>query len=143
MSLSLPRLRGSGQHRGKSAAQLRRELDRATCDLVAMATRLLEVTEERNRLEAQLDAAGIELSSVLHGLCATKAELAATRAQLANATAIDVPPAIRDTSNGADQATQPIDVRPLWDAPGAGPVRAVADPAQATWTTTPTPRRVP
>ncbi|MFI6103214.1 hypothetical protein [Streptomyces sp. NPDC051310] len=44
-------------------------------------------------------------------------------AQLASREAVDVPPAVRDTSHGADQATQPINVRPLWDAPVAGPVR--------------------
>jgi septal ring factor EnvC (AmiA/AmiB activator) len=127
--LSLPRLRGTGQHRGKSPAQLRRELDQATCDLVALATRLYEVTEERTRLEEQLDAAGIELSGVRLDLCTTEAELAAVTARLANATAITVPPAVRDTSHSADQATQPINVRPLWDAPVAGPVRSVPDPA--------------
>ncbi|MEV8403568.1 hypothetical protein [Streptomyces niveus] len=46
------------------------------------------------------------------------AELHELRAYKAQATAITVPPMERDTSDGADQATAPIDVRPLWDALG-------------------------
>lgn len=118
MSLSLPRLRGTGQHRGKTPAQLRRELDQATCDLVAMATRLLEVTEERNELEAQLDETGIELSVVRRHLETARQELTAVKARLANATAVSVPAGHRDVDPD-DRPTVPV---PLWQAPIAGPV---------------------
>jgi hypothetical protein len=83
VSLTTP-WRGRGQHRGKTPAQLRRELDKALCDLVALATRLDEVTTDRNRLEAQLDDAGIDLSGALHDLGAARRDidrlLAANRA---------------------------------------------------------------
>lgn len=132
MSLSLPRLRGTGQHRGKTPAQLRRELDQATCDLVAMATRLLEVTEERNELEAQLDETGIELSGVRLDLETATEELTAVKAQLANATAVSVPAGRRDVDPG-DQPTQPIPVLTLQQAHGIGPVVPVRDPGQTSW----------
>lgn len=48
--------------------------------------------------------------------------LAPFEAAEANRLAVTVPPMVRDTSNGADQATTPIDVRPLWDALFVGPV---------------------
>jgi peptidoglycan hydrolase CwlO-like protein len=45
----------------------------------------------------------------------------------ANAARITVPPMVRDTGAVEDQATAPIDVRPLWDALG---VRPVTDPGR-------------
>lgn len=45
-----------------------------------------------------------------------RAELLELRAYKAENTAITVPPMVRDTSAVEDQATAPIDVRPLWDA---------------------------
>jgi hypothetical protein len=56
------------------------------------------------------------------------AEVTAYRAAEANAHRVNVPPMVRDTSNPADQATAPIDVRPLWEALGG--VRAVTDPGR-------------
>jgi predicted flap endonuclease-1-like 5' DNA nuclease len=56
------------------------------------------------------------------------AELAPHQAAEANANRIDVPPMVRDTDDPADQATTPIDVRPLWVALGIGPTVAVTDP---------------
>jgi hypothetical protein len=64
-----------------------------------------------------------------------KAEALALRARFgpqiaaeANANRVDVPPMVRDTDDPADQATTPIDVRPLWVALGIGPTVAVIDP---------------
>lgn len=45
----------------------------------------------------------------------------------ANAVRIDVPPMVRDTTAVEDQATGPIDVRPLWAARDAG----LLDPSHA------------
>ena len=50
----------------------------------------------------------------------------------ANANAITVPCGIRDTSAVEDQATGPIDVRPLWAARDAGLLGPVTDPGRAT-----------
>ncbi|MFE2710535.1 hypothetical protein ACFXKI_00740 [Streptomyces mirabilis] len=55
----------------------------------------------------------------------------------ANATRVDVPPMVRPIDGPEDQATAPIDVRPLWQALGLGTVTVVdnpnaADPARTT-----------
>jgi hypothetical protein len=55
-------------------------------------------------------------------------EVTAYRAAEANATRITVPPMVRDTSDPADQATAPIDVRTLREAAAAGLLRPVTDP---------------
>lgn len=48
----------------------------------------------------------------------------------ANANAVTVPPMVRDTTAIEDQATGPIDVRPLWAARDAGLLGPVTDPGQ-------------
>ena len=48
----------------------------------------------------------------------------------ANANAVTVPSWVRDTSDPADQATGPIDVRPLWAARDAGLLGPVTDPGR-------------
>jgi hypothetical protein len=58
------------------------------------------------------------------------AEVTAYRAAEANAHRVTVPPMVRDTSDPADQATAPIDVRPLRDAAAAGLLRPVTDPGR-------------
>ena len=68
----------------------------------------LDLADERDELAAEL--------------AALKKRFAAQLAAEANATRVDVPPMVRDTSDPADQATAPIDVRPLWVALGIGPV---------------------
>jgi len=130
MSL-LGTVRSHGRHRGKSPSQLRRELDTALCELSAQATRVSELWAERNELEAQLDTAGIDLSGVKLDLEQATTERDALRAELANRDAITVPPMERDTSDGADQATQPIPVITLAQA-FAGPVIAVAGSSNPT-----------
>ncbi|WP_432027406.1 hypothetical protein [Streptomyces sp. 1222.5] len=122
-------LRTRAKHRGKTPWQLvqtigrlERQADVRECELVGLATRVSELYAERNQLEQQLDEAGIELSGAREDLRQAREELAAYRAAEANATRVDVPPMVRDTSDPADQATAPIDVRPLWEALGVGPV---------------------
>ncbi|MFE9777794.1 hypothetical protein ACFYPA_06505 [Streptomyces sp. NPDC005775] len=56
----------------------------------------------------------------------------------ANRDAITVPPAERDTTAVEDQATAPIDVKPLWQAHGIGPVVRIADTPDTTDPRTPT-----
>lgn len=50
----------------------------------------------------------------------------------ANANRVTVPPMVRDTSAVEDQATGPIDVRPLWAARDAGLLGPVTDPGRVT-----------
>ncbi|MBB5130257.1 peptidoglycan hydrolase CwlO-like protein [Streptomyces albaduncus] len=57
-------------------------------------------------------------------------KLAALKAAAANAGAVTVPPMVRDTSAIEDQATAPIDVRPLRDAAAAGLLGPVTDPGR-------------
>lgn len=92
--------------------------------VVCLSADLGEMTEERDQLLAEVDALRDRLAPYL--------------AADANANAITVPPSIWDTVDGADQATAPIDVRPLWDAHGISPViriadAPVADPRTPTW----------
>jgi septal ring factor EnvC (AmiA/AmiB activator) len=99
-------LRTRAKHRGKTPWQLvqtigrlERASDAKDCELVAMATRIAELTAERNQLEQQLDEAAIDVSTALDDVRIARNEtaraqdaLTATRAQLANATAVsDLP----------------------------------------------------
>lgn len=89
--------------------------------------------EDINRsLRSEVDA----WQELVDGL---RAQLAPFLAAEANAHRVDVPPMVRDTAAMEDQATAPIDVKPLWEAldvhyagPGAAspthvPSWAVAD----------------
>lgn len=120
-------IRTRRKHRGKTPWQLvqtigrlEREADEATCQLVALATENDELRADRNQLAARLDETALanqatidELQLENHEL---RTEVTALRAAAANATRVDVPPMVRDTSAIEDQATQPI---PLWQAPFA------------------------
>lgn len=135
-------LRTRGRHRGMTAWQLIQKIgrleragDEMACQLVEMATEIDGLKVERNELEGQLDAAGIELSAArqdcqeLHDVVLQlRAQLAPYLAARANDEAITVPPMVRDTTAVEDQATGPIYVQPLWEALGVGPVSAT-DPA--------------
>ncbi|GAA1887615.1 hypothetical protein GCM10009837_06690 [Streptomyces durmitorensis] len=130
----------------QKVGQLVREADDAACQMVAMATEIDEQKAARTKAEEDFDRAAIAYSGLLEDLRVERektkqleAELAPYRAAEANANRVTVPPMERDTRNGADQATGPIDVRPLWAAADAGllgPVVRVstsgasADPSQ-------------
>lgn len=133
MSLTFPTLRRQPKHRaadrlaslepeyrrikavvvGSDAAfnQLRKQA--AEAEMVAARTLrdLEDVTEERDRLQREV--------------ADLWARLAPLEAAEANRNAMTVPAPVRDTSHGADQATAPINVQPLWAALGVGPVQAV------------------
>ena len=133
-------LRTRRKHRGKTPWQLvqtigrlEREADATTCQMVAMATEIDELRADRNQLAAQLDEAALanqatvdalteERDGLAEELAALKTKFGPQLAAEANANRVDVPPMVRDTSAPEDQATAPIDVRPLWEALGVGPV---------------------
>lgn len=91
-------------------AVARRDQAQAEQVVVCLDDDLRKVTDERNRLVAALTA--------------TRALLAPYLAAEANAGAVTVPRSVRDTAEVEDQATVPIDVRPLWAALHPGPVVA-------------------
>lgn len=83
-------------------------------------------------LAADLDERTGERDQALADVAALRAQLAPYLAADANANAVTVPPAERDTSRFEDQATEPIKVTTLREALGIGPVLATqgsADPA--------------
>ncbi|MGQ4353237.1 hypothetical protein [Streptomyces drozdowiczii] len=121
---------------GQTITALQRQLDdvrgkRAEAEqvVVCLSADLGDRTEERDQL--------------LDEVAALRARLAPYLAADANANAITVPPSVRDTGDGADQATAPIDVRPLWEAHGISPVIRIAaapdttDPRTPTWVPSP------
>lgn len=131
-------LRTRAKHRGKTRwelikliGRLEREADEHTCQLVAMATQVDELTAERGRMTAQFEEAAVAHQAELKDLTAERDHLAGEVAYLrekfapelaaeANANKVTVPPMVRDTSDPADQATGPIDVTTLWAARDAG-----------------------
>lgn len=118
-------LRTKVSHRGltpwqliQKIGRLEREADNRTCAMVEMATRIDELTAERNQLEQQLDTAAVDLSTALDDARIARQEtartldaLTATQAQLANATAVSDLPHLT--------ATQPIPIVQRFDT---GPV---------------------
>lgn len=116
----ITRARSLGRHRGKTPLELRIALDAAETNTVCLTAALDQLGAENTTLEAQLDRAGIDLSGTREDLRVANEEITRLRAELANRDAVTVPPMERDTSNGADQATAPIDVRSLREAADAG-----------------------
>ncbi|MFD3741104.1 hypothetical protein [Streptomyces sp. NPDC058629] len=82
-------------------------------------------------LAADLDDRTAERDQALTEASRLRAELAPYKAAEANANAITVPPAERDTSRFEDQATAPIDVRDLRTRLAAGPVVSLHHSPQA------------
>lgn len=70
--------------------------------------------------QADIDDLTAERDALAEEVTSLKTKFGAELAAEANANAITVPLAIRDTSAPEDQATAPIDVRPLWEARDAG-----------------------
>lgn len=143
-------VRTKARHRGLTPWQLVQKirrleqgLDETTCKVIELATENDVLKAERNRLEGDFDQAAIDLSGAREDLRAAEDEIAYLRKRLApflaaeaNETAVTVPPMHRDTSDGADQATEPIDVRDLRARFAEGPVvtlhpspQAAVDPA--------------
>jgi DNA replication initiation complex subunit (GINS family) len=135
--------RTRGKHRGQTPRQLiqtigrlEREANAATCQIVALATEVDQLTAERNELSARLDETVLANQAAIDDLTAERdellAELAAVRAVEANAHRITVPPMVRDTAVIEDQATEPIPVLPLREAAAAGLLGPVTDPGRIT-----------
>ncbi|MEG8275719.1 hypothetical protein [Streptomyces sp. AHA2] len=105
---------------GDEVALLRWDLTEARRELVQ--TQELVVTQLAN-----LDDLRAENDQLAEENTALKSRFSAHLAADANANRITVPRMVRDTTALEDQATGPIDVRPLWDAHG---IRPVTDPGR-------------
>ncbi|MDP5310468.1 hypothetical protein [Streptomyces poriferorum] len=92
--------------------------------VVCLSANVEELTQERDGFAAANEALRKQLAPYL--------------AADANRDAITVPTAERDTTAMEDQATAPIDVRPLWEAHGISPVIRIADAPAADDPRTPT-----
>jgi uncharacterized coiled-coil DUF342 family protein len=130
-------LRTRAKHRGftpwqliQKIGRLEREADKRTCQLVAMATEIDELRAERDQLEQDFDKAAIDYAAALDDLRIARGETAraleaftATKAQLANATAVsDLP---KHTGGGLQQRFEQGPTVRL----GASPM-AVTDPGR-------------
>ncbi|MFF7824249.1 hypothetical protein ACFZCM_03400 [Streptomyces rochei] len=97
-------------------------------ELVAeTAARQAEAEEIVVKQQADLDDLTAENDQLRDELAALKVRFGPELAAEANAHPITVPPMIRPVDGPEDQATAPIDVKPLWDALG---VRPVTDPGK-------------
>ncbi|GGV36622.1 hypothetical protein GCM10010293_39980 [Streptomyces griseoflavus] len=72
--------------------------------------------------QADIDDLRAENDGLRDQLAALRIKFGPQLAAEANANAITVPPAIRPVDGPEDEATAPIDVKPLWAALGIGPV---------------------
>jgi hypothetical protein len=139
----IPALKGGGSRRAvDKVEELRAEngrlLDRqlAADDFFALLMHDVVDTnaalEREQQLRGEAEEAAAQMRMERDEWCEEAerlaAELAPYKAAEANAHPITVPPMVRDTEHPADQATTPIDVRPLWVALGIGPTVAVTDP---------------
>lgn len=138
MSLNpIPRLKGNGRRRAvDKVAELRDENRRLFTRLMGAddafallhqqlaetAARQAEAEEIVVKQQADIDDLTEENEQLRDELAALKVRFGPELAAEANAHPITVPPMVRDTSAFEDQATAPIDVRPLWDALGPRPV---------------------
>lgn len=137
--------KGTGRRRAiDKVAELRRDLTQALTYLHAAGDEIAllrnDVIEARGK-QAQAEEAAAAMQANRDDLAAERNmwrdEALALRARFgpqlaaeANANAVTVPPMVRDTSAIEDQATGPIDVRPLWAARDAGLLGPVTDPGR-------------
>ncbi|KOU17057.1 hypothetical protein [Streptomyces sp. WM6349] len=111
-----------GQHRIPTVRELQNRITTLQASRYELKNLVGRLAHDRQQLERQLDAAGIELSGLRLDLEEAQQELTELRAALANATSVTAPAAVRNIDPG-DLPTSPtgINVRPLWDALGIVP----------------------
>ncbi|WP_060905298.1 hypothetical protein [Streptomyces scabiei] len=126
------RLRGflAGAHQLINGLQL--QLDEADARHADTAAKQAEAELLVVQQQADIEDLTAERNHWRDDALALRARFGAQLAAEANANRIDVPLMIRDTSAIEDQATGPIDVRPLWAAAAAGRLGPVTDPGHGT-----------
>jgi hypothetical protein len=139
----IPALKGHGRRRAVD------EVDRLRSQEITLLTNLhaagdrIAVLEQalaetgRKQAEAEeivvqqladLDDVTAERDALAEEVAALKRRFGAQLAAEANAARIDVPPMIRPVDGPEDEATAPIDVRPLWEALDGRYLGPVFDP---------------
>jgi hypothetical protein len=133
----IPALKGHGRRRAVDEVERLREREQqletalaAAGDEVALLRwdltvahhQLDEAQEIAVQQQATLDELTTERDYWRDEALALKARFGPHLAAEANAHRIDVPPMVRPVDGPEDQATGPIDVRPLWDALDIQPV---------------------
>lgn len=131
----IPAWKGHGRRRAVDEVERLREneislltaLHAAGDDITALRQKLTEARQHQAEAElvvvcqqADIDDLKAERDALAEEVAGLKTMFGPQLAEEANANAITVPIAIRDTSDPEDQATAPIDVRPLWEARDAG-----------------------
>ncbi|TFI30094.1 hypothetical protein [Streptomyces sp. 4R-3d] len=137
MSLNLGIRRTKPKHRASDKVALLRDENRrlltqvvgAGDHIALLEGQLADVRAKRAEaeqvvvcLDADVRDLADERDQQAEEIAELRRRLAPLEAAEANANAITVPPMVRDTTAFEDQATAPIDVRPLWDVFGIGPV---------------------
>ncbi|WP_327335931.1 hypothetical protein OG384_04650 [Streptomyces sp. NBC_01324] len=108
-------------------------------DLADVRVKRAEAEQVVVCLGASVEELTVERDELAAANKALRAQLAPYLAADANRNAVTVPDSVRDTTAAEDQATTPIDVRPLWEAHGISPVIRIADapspgdPRTPTW----------
>lgn len=121
MSITIPGLRRD--HRPRPKHRATDEVNRLRIELARKDQAIDAADGLIGRLKAsndQLLTKATRYDEAEAYAAAVRQELNELRAFRATTLAVTVPPMERDTSDGADQATQPIDVRPLWERFGVG-----------------------
>jgi hypothetical protein len=126
------RLRGflAGAHQLISGLQL--QLDEADARHADTAAKQAEAELLLTKQQAAIRDLADERDYWRDEALRLRARFSGPLAAEANANAITVPCGIRDNSAVEDQATGPIDVRPLWEARDAGLLGPVTNPGHAT-----------
>ncbi|GAA4823803.1 hypothetical protein [Streptomyces ziwulingensis] len=140
--------RTHARHRGLTPTQLKQEIARLqreagelTCQLVEVAIENDRLRADRNRVAAEREQEALANGKTIDDLAderdywmtdarRLRDRFSAQIAADANAVRVEVPPMVRDTSDPADQATQPIAVITLAEAAAAGRLGPVTDPGR-------------
>jgi hypothetical protein len=136
----IPGLRGTGSHRAVAEVlrlrerereletALGRAVDRAALlqwDLTLANAHVAEAEMLVVKQQADIFDLTDERDQLAEEVAALRRRFSAQLAADANTHRITVPPMVRPVNGPEDEATTPIEVRPLWDAHG---VRPVTDP---------------
>jgi hypothetical protein len=141
----IPALKGRGRRRAVDEVERLREneialltnLHAAGDEIALLCNDLADAHKKQGEAEelvvkqlADIDDLTAERDALAEEVTALKRRFGPQLAAEANANAVTVPSWVRDTSDPADQATGPIDVRPLWAARDAGLLGPVTDPGR-------------